>query len=58
MTQAGYEKLGDGWLSRTSPAKAMLSANPPPPPSPKVTMCFCKAILYVKPKKLKEVYSL
>lgn len=55
MTQAGYEKLGDEWLSRTSPAKDILSA---PPPSPKVTMCFCKAILYVKPKKLKEVYSL
>ena len=29
MTQAGYEKLGDEWLSRTSPAKDMLSAPPP-----------------------------
>ena len=28
MTQAGYEKLGDEWLSRTSPAKDMFI--PPP----------------------------
>ena len=53
MTQAGYEKLGDEWLSHTSPAKDMVSA--PPPPLTKLTMCFCKAILFVKPKKLKEI---